>query len=123
MITGQAGTFLSAHGPAAVRMDGNVPVRLSRRARHAARPSADAALRLARRYPAPRRLAGAAQSAASTNGAREVRRVPREDQHGSVGCPHRHRSRGLSLWNLVKYISKPSFNLDSFTLEAVHFCI
>lgn len=45
IYAGKVGPFLSAHGPAPVRMDGDVPLRFPRRASHATRPSTDAALR------------------------------------------------------------------------------
>ena len=101
MATGQVGSVLSALGATAVRVDGDVPVRLPRRARHAARTPADSALRVARRQPASRRLADAAQSAPPSDGARKVRRVPRENQHGSFGRHHRHGRRCKLL--LTKY--------------------
>lgn len=93
--TGKVGEVLSAHGPTAFRVDGNISVRLSRWARHAARPPADAALRGPRSFAAEGRLANAAQSPPPADGPREIRRVSGEDQHRGLSCSHRHPECGV----------------------------
>ena len=92
---------MPAHGAAAVGVDGDVSVRLSRRARDAARAAADATLRGPGRLAASRRVADAAQSAPPTHRPREIRGIPREDQHRSLGCPHPHRRRGTSSYSII----------------------
>lgn len=118
---GEAGPVLSAPGAASVRVDGDVSVRLPRRARDAARAPADAALRHARPGAAARRVADAAQPAAAAHRPRKVRRVSREDQHRSVGRPHRHRPRG-NLFNLFFSTNHRSFTLPTHPFIRLKCC-
>lgn len=81
MCSGPALPVRPAAGAAVGRVDGQVPVRLSRRTGHGARPGAHPPVRVRRAGRQTPSVGHAADAPAPAHGPRQVRDVPAADRH------------------------------------------